>query len=69
MGSKPKAPDTSAQNEAARQQIAEANRQRAEMELKQQQTAMDNTEKLKAIRRRSTGRSILDSGSSATNTA
>lgn len=60
MGKKAKAPDMSFQIEAAQKQEAEMVRQRAEIETKQQQTAVANTDKLKGLRRRQSGRGMLD---------
>lgn len=59
MGSKPRVPDNSAQIRAAEAQTAELNRQNAELKATQEKTAMDNTNKLKGIRRRQSGRSLL----------
>lgn len=59
MGSKPKAPDNSAQIRAAEAQTAELNRQNTELKAAQEKTAMENTDKLKGIRRRQGGRSLL----------
>lgn len=52
MGKKPKAPDMSWQIAAAQKQEAELARQKAEMDRKNEQIAMGNTEKLRGIRRR-----------------
>ena len=59
MGSKAKAPDMSFQVVAAQKQEAELARQRAETDLKNQQVAMANTDKLKGLRRKQMGRGAL----------
>ena len=59
MGSRPKAPDNSAQIKAAEAQQQQLEKQNAELKAAQEKTAMDNTEKLKGIRRRQGGRSLL----------
>lgn len=59
MGSAPKAPDMSAQIQAAQRQEAELARQRAEAEAKSKQLATSSTEKLKGLRRRQAGRGTL----------
>jgi hypothetical protein len=56
MGSKPKAPDMSFQVEAARKQEEELARQRADIEAKKIDTATENTEKLRGLRRSQSGR-------------
>lgn len=58
MGKKPKAPDMSFQVEAAQKQEAELARQRAETDAKNQQVAMANTDKLRSLRRRQSGRDM-----------
>lgn len=60
MGKKPKAPDMSWQIEAAKQQELRLAQQQREADMKSEQTAMLNTEKLRATRRRAMGGSILD---------
>lgn len=52
MGKKPKAPDMSWQIQAAQKQEAALVRQQTETDLKNEQTAISNTEKLRGIRRR-----------------
>ncbi len=59
MGSRPKAPDNSAQIAAANAQTAQLEKQNAELKAAQEKTAMDNTDKLKGIRRRQGGRALL----------
>ena len=63
MGSKPKAPDNSAQIAAARAQTALLEKQNADLKAAQEKTAMENTDKLKGIRRRQGGRALLISTS------
>ena len=65
MGKKPKAPDMSFQIQAANKQEAELAKQRAELDAKNSQIAVANTEKLKGLRRRQSGRSVL-SGATTT---
>lgn len=60
MGKKPKAPDMSWQVQAAQQQEDRLMQQQREINAKTEQTAMSNTEKLRNIRRRALGRSILE---------
>lgn len=60
MGKKPKAPDMSWQVQAAQQQEDRLMQQQREINAKTEQTAMSNTEKLRSIRRRALGRSILE---------
>lgn len=60
MGKKPKAPDMSWQVQAAQAQENRLAQQQKEIDLKTEQTAMSNTEKLRNIRRRALGRSILE---------
>lgn len=60
MGKKPKAPDMSWQVQAAQLQENRLAQQQREIDLKTEQTAMANTEKLRNIRRRALGRSILE---------
>lgn len=62
MGKKAKAPDMSFQIEAAKKQEAELAKQRAETDAKNQQVAMDTTDKLKSLRRRQAGRSMMGTG-------
>jgi hypothetical protein len=52
MGKKPKAPDMSWQIQAAQKQEAALVKQQTETDLKNEQTAIRNTEKLRGIRRR-----------------
>lgn len=59
MGSSPKAPDNSAQVQAAQKQEAELARQRSEAEAKSKQLATSSTEKLKGLRRKQAGRGTL----------
>lgn len=59
MGSRPKAPDTSAQIRAASEQSAELKRQQEEARVAKEALAQKNTEELKGIRRRGRGRSSL----------
>ncbi len=59
MGSKPKAPDNSAQIRASQEQSAELKRQQEEARLAKEALAKENTEELMAIRRRSRGRASL----------
>lgn len=63
MGSRPKAPDNSAQIAAANAQTAQLEKQNAELKAAQEKTAMENTDKLKGIRRRQGGRALLISTS------
>jgi hypothetical protein len=56
MGSKPKAPDMSFQVQAAQAQEAELARQRADIEAKKIDTSIENTEKLRGLRRSQSGR-------------
>ena len=60
MGKKPKAPDMSWQVQAAQQQEDRLMQQQREINAKTEQTAMSNTEKLRNIRRRALGRSVLE---------
>lgn len=60
MGKKPKAPDMSWQVQAAQLQENRLAQQQREIDIKTEQTAMSNTEKLRNIRRRALGRSILE---------
>lgn len=59
MGSKPKAPNNSAQIAAAQAQTAQLEKQNADLKAAQEKTAMENTDKLKGIRRRQGGRALL----------
>lgn len=66
MGSRPKAPDNSAQIAAAQaqtqqleKQTQQLEKQNAELKAAQEKTAMENTDKLKGIRRRQGGRALL----------
>lgn len=59
MGSRPKAPDNSAQIAAAQAQTAQLEKQNAELKAAQEKTAMENTDKLKGVRRRQGGRALL----------
>lgn len=59
MGSHPKAPDNSAQIAAANAQTAQLEKQNADLKAAQEKTAMENTDKLKGIRRRQGGRALL----------
>lgn len=65
MGKKAKAPDMTFQIQAAQKQEAELAKQRAEIDAKNSQIAVANTEKLKGLRRRQSGRSVL-SGATTT---
>lgn len=69
MGSRPKAPDNSAQIAAANAQRAQLEKQNAELKAAQEKTAMENTDKLKGIRRRQGGRALLINTSEAGLTA
>ncbi len=66
MGKKAKAPDMTFQIQAAQKQEAELAKQRAELDAKNSQIAVANTEKLKGLRRRQSGRSILSGGATTT---
>lgn len=59
MGSKPKAPDMSAQKRAAEEQSLELQRQQEEARLAKESLAKKNTEELKGLRRRGRGRASL----------
>jgi hypothetical protein len=59
MASSPRAPDNSAQVQAAQKQEAELARQRSEAEAKSKQLATSSTEKLKGLRRKQAGRGTL----------
>ena len=59
MGSKPKAPDMSAQNRAAEKQTETLEKEEAEAKRNKETLAMENTEKLRSTRRRGQGRSSL----------
>lgn len=59
MGSRPKAPDNSAQIAAAQAQTAQLEKQNADLKAAQEKTAMENTDKLKGVRRRQGGRALL----------
>lgn len=59
MGKKAKAPDMSFQVVAAQKQEVELAKQRTETDLKNQQVAMANTDKLKSLRRKQMGRGAL----------
>ncbi len=59
MGSRPKAPDNSAQIAAAQAQTQQLEKQNAELKAAQEKTAMENTDKLKGVRRRQGGRALL----------
>lgn len=59
MGSKPKAPDNSAQIRAAEEQSAELKRQQEEARMAKEALAQKNTDELKAMRRRGRGRTSL----------
>ena len=59
MGSRPKAPDNSAQIAAAQAQTQQLEKQNADLKAAQEKTAMDNTDKLKGVRRRQGGRALL----------
>ena len=59
MGSKPKAPDNSAQIRAAEEQSAELKRQQEEARMAKEALAQKNTDELKAMRRRGRGRASL----------
>ena len=56
MGSKPKAPDMSVQNRLAEAQMAALQKEQALATQKAQNTATENTDKLKGLRRRMGGR-------------
>ena len=59
MGSRPRAPDQSAQIRAANAQSAELKRQQDEAQLAKEQLAKKNTDELKNIRRKGVGRTSL----------
>lgn len=64
MGSRPKAPDNSAQIAAAQAQTQQLEKQNADLKAAQEKTAMEktameNTDKLKGVRRRQGGRALL----------
>lgn len=59
MGSRPKAPDNSAQIAAAQAQTAQLEKQNADLKAAQEKTATENTDKLKGVRRRQGGRALL----------
>jgi|DEB0MinimDraft_10_1074344.scaffolds.fasta_scaffold186791_2 hypothetical protein len=59
MGSRPKAPDNSAQIRAAEEQSAELKRQQEEARMAKEALAQKNTDELKGIRRRGRGRASL----------
>lgn len=59
MGSRPKAPDNSAQIRAAEEQSAELKRQQEEARMAKEALAQKNTDELKAMRRRGRGRISL----------
>lgn len=59
MGSRPKAPDNSAQIAAAQAQTQQLEKQNAELKAATEKTAMENTDKLKGVRRRQGGRALL----------
>lgn len=59
MGSRPKAPDNSAQIAAAQAQTKQLEKQNAELQAAQEKTAKENTNKLKGVRRRQGGRALL----------
>jgi hypothetical protein len=59
MGSKPKAPDNSAQIRAAEDQRVALEKQNADLKAASEATALKNTENLKGQRRRQGGRAIL----------
>ncbi len=65
MGSRPKAPDNSAQIAAANAQTEQLAKQNADLKAAQEKTAMENTDKLKGIRRRQGGRALLINTSEA----
>ena len=59
MGSKPKAPDMSAQNRAAQEQSEELKRQQEEARIAKEALAAKNTDELRGLRRRGRGRASL----------
>jgi len=59
MGRKPKAPDMSAQNRAAEKQTEALEKEETEVKRNKDTLALENTEKLRSIRRRGQGRSSL----------
>lgn len=59
MGSRPKAPDNSAQIAAAQAQTQQLEKQNADLKAAQEKTAKENTDKLKGVRRRQGGRALL----------
>lgn len=59
MGSRPKAPDNSAQLRAADAQTEQLNKQNAELKAAAEATALKNTDKLTGTRRRQGGRASL----------
>ena len=59
MGSKPKAPDMSAQNRAAQEQSEELKGQQEEARIAKEALAAKNTDELRGLRRRSRGRASL----------
>lgn len=59
MGSKPKAPDMSAQNRAAQEQSDALKKQQEETRIAKEALASKNTDELRAIRRRGRGRASL----------
>lgn len=59
MGSKPKAPDMSAQNRAAQEQSEELKRQQEETRIAKEALAAKNTDELRGLRRRGRGRASL----------
>lgn len=59
MGSRPRAPDTRAQQQAAKEQSDELKRQQEEARVAKEALALKNTEELKGTRRRGRGRSSL----------
>ncbi len=63
MGSKPKAPDMSAQVNAANEQKAQLEKQTAEQKAAAEALAMKNTDKLTSARRGNSGRRSLISTS------
>jgi hypothetical protein len=56
MGRKPKAPDMSVQNRLAEAQMATLQKEQATATQKAENTAMENTNKLRGMRRRLGGR-------------
>lgn len=66
MGKKPKAPDMSWQVEAAKKQEEQIQKQQKEIDIKNEQLAISNTEKLRNLRRRSSGPSFLEPTQGAT---